>query len=162
MSLTIEDGTLVTSADSYITETEYQTWADARFGASRSTAPADDAAAEVLILRAMDYFEGLDFIGMKRTEDQDLQWPRTEVYIDRYAVDTNEIPTQVKRALYELTYVEELGDSELAQIDRKTVKEKIDVLEVEYAATSSSKKFSPAVHRALRKLVRAASSVARG
>lgn len=161
MALTIEDGTIVTGADSYITETEYQTWADARFGAARSTAPANDAAAEVLILRAMDYFEELDFIGLKSLETQDLQWPRVDACIDRYAVDSDEIPAQVKRALYELTYVEELGDSELAQIDRKTVKEKVDVLEVEYAANSFSKKFSPAVHRALRKLIRAPYSVMR-
>ena len=161
MALTIEDGTIVTGADSYITETEYQTWADARFGASRSTAPANDAAAEVLILRAMDYFEKLNFIGHKGTEAQELQWPRIDVFIDKFPIDSNEIPNQVKRALYELTYVEEIGDGELNQVDRKTIKEKVDVIEVEYANNSSSKKFSPAVTRALRKLVRAPYSVMR-
>lgn len=161
MTLIIEDGSVVTGADSYITEAEYQTWADARFGASRSTAPADDAAAEVLILRAMDYFEELNFLGMKYSEDQELQWPRTDVCIDRFSISSNEIPSQVKRALYELTYVEETGEGELNTIERKTSREKIGELEVEYATGSSSRTFSPAVTRAIRKLIRAPYAVSR-
>jgi len=161
MTLTVEDGSQVTGADSYITEAEYQAWADARFGAARSTAPADDAAAEVLILRAMDYFEELDFIGNKYTEAQPLQWPRADVVIDKFGVDADEIPSQVKRALYELTYVEELGDGELNQISRKTKREKVDEIEVEYADSSASRKTSPAVRRALKKLVRSSFGVIR-
>ncbi|MFW0776261.1 MAG: DnaT-like ssDNA-binding protein, partial [Rickettsiales bacterium] len=35
MALVIEDGSIVSGANSYITVAEYSTWADARFGASR-------------------------------------------------------------------------------------------------------------------------------
>lgn len=155
MALTIEDGTIVTGADSYISETDYQAWADARFGASRSTAPADDAAAESLILRAMDYFEGSNFKGVKTTEDQPLQWPRAYVAIDSYEVGTGEIPNQVKLALYELTYMEETSEGLSNTIERAVTKEKIGPIEVEYDENASSRTMTPSVTRAMSKLLQA-------
>lgn len=161
MALTIEDGSVVTGADSYITATEYQTWADARFGSARSTAPADDAAAEVLIRRAMDYFETLPFFGFKSEEAQPLQWPRYDVWIDGYPVDGDEIPADVKRALYELTYAEEQSDGMFDEIKRKTRREKIGEIEVEYSDNSASRKIRPSVSASLRKLIRSQSMVYR-
>lgn len=153
MALTIEDGTNVTGADSYITVAEYNTWADARFGAARTTAPADDTAAEQLILRAMDYFETLNFKGTKTYESQPLQWPRSWVVIDRYAKEADEIPVEVKKALYELTYAEEQGDGELNQVERKVNSETVGPISVTYASGSASRTLNPGVSRALSKLV---------
>lgn len=161
MSLVIEDGSNVTGANSYITEAEYQAWADARFGSGRSTAPANDAAAEVLILRAMDYFEGLNFIGIKANKSQPLQWPRYDVVIDGYDIDSDEIPSLVKSALYEITYAEESSNSELQTIERTTRREKIGDIEVEYKNNSASRTISPAITHALKKLVYPASRVFR-
>lgn len=154
MALTIEDGTNVSGADSYITATEYQTWANARFGSGRSTAPANDAAAEQLILRAMDYFEGVMFQGIKTYESQPLQWPRAWVVIDGYAKESDEIPTEVKKALYELTYAEEQGDGELNQVERKVQSETVGPISVTYSSGSSSRTLNPSVSRALNKLIK--------
>lgn len=156
MALTIEDGSVVTGADSYITATEYQTWADARFGAGRSTAPADDAAAELLIRRAMDFFETLDFVGYLVEDGQPLQWPRSWVTIDRYAVETTEIPKEVKNSLYELTYAEETGEGEMDQVDRKVASERVGPISVSYDNSSASRVINTGVHRWLRKLLSSA------
>ncbi|MFW0776300.1 MAG: DnaT-like ssDNA-binding protein [Rickettsiales bacterium] len=159
MALVIEDGSIVSGANSYITVAEYSTWADARFGASRSTLPADTAAYEAIILRAMDYFEGLDFQGVLVTRGQELQWPRSGVTIDGYDQETDSIPNEVKKALYEITYTEETGVGALNPIDRKVESEKIGPIAVTYASGSSSRTISPALSRSLRKLTSGASSL---
>lgn len=152
MALVIEDGSIVTGADSYITVAEYTAWADARFGDSRSTLPADTAAYEAIILRAMDYFEGLDFQGVLVNRDQPLQWPRSDAYIDGYDVPSDEIPDEVKKALYEITYTEETGVGELNAVDRKVESEKVGPIAVTYSSSSASRTISPALSRSLRKL----------
>ena len=153
MALIIEDGSIVPNANSYITVAEYNAWADTRFGAGRSRAPADDTEAEMLILRAMDYFDGQNFIGEKTDCDQPLQWPRAWVMIDDCDVGANEIPKEVKNSLYELSYAEEQGNSELSSIDRKVKREKVSSIEVEYADNSSSAVINRAVPNAMRKLL---------
>jgi len=161
MALTIEDGSQVSGADSYVTAAEYIAWADARFGAARSTAPADTDAAEVLILRAMDYFESLVFLGQKVSSTQSLQFPRVYLVIDGYDVLSTTIPADVKKSLYEITYAEELGTSELAQVDRKTKREKVGDIEIEYTDNSSSRTTTPAIRHSMRKLVAAVNLVSR-
>lgn len=153
MALIIEDGSAVAGANSYITAAEYLDWSDARFDPARATAPADDAAAEKLILRAMDYFESLSFIGSKASSAQPLQWPRQNAYIDGYLVSSSSIPNEVKTSLYELTYAQETGSGEMNAIGRKTKREKVDVIEVEYADNSSSAVVNVAVSATLRKLL---------
>ena len=153
MALVIEDGTNVANADSYITIAEYNTWADARFTAGRTTAPATDAAAEALIYRAMDYFEAQSFQGYIANDGQALQWPRTWVTIDSFAVGANEIPKEVKNSIYELAYGEEKSYGSLDAIERKIKKEKIDVIETEYADNSSSSTLNIAVPNDMKKLL---------
>lgn len=154
MALVIEDGTQVTGANSYITVAEYTTWADARFGGSRSTLPADTAAYEAVILRGMDYFESLDFQGLLVDRTQPLQWPRSDAYIDGYDIDATTIPDEVKKAMYELAYAEETGVGELNQIERKVESEKVGPIAVTYSSSSASRTISPALSRSLRKLVK--------
>lgn len=152
MPLIIEDGTIVPNANSYITIAEYNDWANVRFG-TRDTAPAADEDAEALILRAMDYFEAQSFTGQKTDSTQPLQWPRAWVTIDRYAIDANTIPTEVKRSIFELTYAEEIGESKLAITERQTKKEKIGSIEVEYSDGSGARNFNPAIPAAMKKLL---------
>lgn len=154
MTLIIEDGSIVTGANSYITVAEYNTWADARFGAGRATAPADDTAAEQLILRAMDYFETKAFKGIKSQESQPLQWPRDGVIVDNYYVDSDEIPKEVKFSIYELAYAEESGNGQFNVVDRKVTREKVDVIEIEYSATSGSRNTVVAASATMRKLLK--------
>ena len=69
MALVVEDGSVVSGANSYITLADYRAWANAR-GISASDS---DTVLERYVLRAMDYFEQLVFIGNKANENQLLQ-----------------------------------------------------------------------------------------
>lgn len=153
MTLIVEDGTSVENANSYVSETEYLAWADARFGISRATAPATEEAAAPLILRATDSFEMNRFKGIKTSSSQSLQWPRTGVYIDNIYIESNAVPNEVKLAIYELTYAEEAGKGDLNTIERNVKKKKVASIEVEYSDTAGSRATNIAASRSLRKLL---------
>ena len=157
MALVIEDGSVVSGANSYVTLAEFKAWADAR----DITYNADDNALEAQILRAMDYLERLFFIGNKANENQSLQWPRTEALIDGYYADATEIPKEVKTALYEATVVEAAGYSELENQSRKTLREKVGDIEVQYADNSENRTITPALQYALNRIVQPAFQVLR-
>jgi hypothetical protein len=157
MALVVENGSVVSGANSYVTLAEYRAWANAR----GLTASDSDTVLERYVLRAMDYFEQLVFIGNKANENQPLQWPRTEALIDGYYADATEIPAQVKRALYEAVKVEADGYSELNNQDRRTIREKIGDIEIQYADNSENRTITPALTSALSKLVQPATVVGR-
>ena len=157
MALVIEDGSVVSGANSYVTLAEFKAWADAR----DITYNADDNALEAQILRAMDYLERLFFIGNKAKENQPLQWPRTEALIDGYYADATEIPKEVKTALYEATVVEAAGYSELENQSRKTLRERVGDIEVQYADNSENRTITPALQYALNRIVQPAFQVLR-
>lgn len=148
MALVIENGTGVTGANSYVTAAQWDSWATAR-GITHSHS---DAQIEKYILRAMDYFENLNFIGDKATDEQELQWPRTNVVIDRYAVSATIIPDEVKKAVYEIVKTESDSDSFLAVQERQTTSEKIGDIQVTYKNNASMRKRTPAVSVALKKI----------
>ena len=156
MALVQEDGSVVTGANTYVTLAEYKAWADDR-GITYGT----DAAVTQQIYRAMDYIESLRFIGDKANENQPMQWPRLGAIIDGYEVDGNEIPNLLKLAVYEAIKVEADGYSELAALDRRTISESVGDISVTYADNSSSRTVTPALTKALRKLVAPAMEVIR-
>lgn len=156
MALVIEDGSIVSGANSYVTADEYRSWANAR-----GIDVEANSLLEKSILRAMDYFEQLHFIGNKANENQPLQWPRTEALIDGYYADATEIPVQVKVALYEAIKVEIDGFSELNNEDRRTIRERIGDIEVQYASNSEVRTVTPALTRALKKILFPATQVSR-
>lgn len=90
MALTIENGTGVAGANSYISVTDARTYAAAR----GLTLPATEGAVEVLLTKALDYIEALrgEFQGIKTASTQALQWPREGAYLDGYELDVDEIP----------------------------------------------------------------------
>lgn len=157
MALVVEDGSVVSGANSYVTLAEFKSWADAR----DITYSADDNVLEAQILRAMDYLERLYFIGNKANENQPLQWPRTEALIDGYYADATEIPKEVKTALYEATVVEASGYSELEVQSRKTLRERVGDIEVQYADNSENRTVTPALQYALNRIVQPAFQVFR-
>jgi len=157
MALVIEDGSVVTGANSYVTLAEFKTWADSR----DISYNADDNVLEAQILRAMDYIERLYFIGNKANENQPLQWPRTEALIDGYYADATEIPKEVKIAVYEATVVEAAGYSELEVQSRKTLRERVGDIEVQYADNSENRTITPALQYALNRIVQPAFQVFR-
>lgn len=130
MALIQEDGTGKEDAQTYATAAELSTYATLR-GLTVS------GTAEDLLAQAMDYIEAQPFKGNKGSKAQALQWPRTGVVVDSYAINSNEIPQLLKDAQMEAALSIDGSVNPLSNIDRATKKEKLADLEVEYMDGSS-------------------------
>jgi len=156
MALIVEDGSVVAGANTYVTLEEYLDWAHAR-----GMHPQGDNEEEYHILRAMDYIEKQPFLGTKANENQPLQWPRHRVWIDGYPIDSNQIPNELKIAVFELAQAHHDNDDLLAPVERQTIQETIGGISVTYAKSQPQRRSLPAVRLALQKLVYSASTVSR-
>ena len=150
-ALVVETGSQSTTANSYITVSEYSTYITDRHGVRNS--PSNDQITS-FIHQAMSFFEALPFRSEKASEDQALQFPRSGLMIDGYGINSDEIPKEVKTSLYEIAYAYEQGYGPDDPIERSTLKEKIGEIEVEYKSSSADRVLTPAATRALRKLVK--------
>ena len=146
-TIVVEDGTVVAGANSYVTEAELTTYA-----ADRGVTLA--AATDVLLIKAMDYIESLAFIGDKHKESQPLQWPRDEVYIDRYYIERETIPKELKNGVYTAALAIDAELDPLRIIERATKREKVDVIEVEYMDSAASQTIVRTISAALYKILR--------
>jgi hypothetical protein len=133
VAITVEDGSVVTGANSYATVV-----ATKAFAAERGIdLPAVDADIEKLLINAMDYLEGLrsEYQGSKTAKTNPLQWPRSGVVVDGFVVDTDEIPTCLVQAQMQLACdCYELGDLAPVGDGRVVVKERVEgAVEIGYA-----------------------------
>lgn len=136
MAVIVEDGSIVTNANSYVSEAELSAYATAR-GLTLT------ASAEQLITKSMDFIETRSFAGIKYTQDQELQFPRSSLYIDSYLVSTSTIPKQLKNAQMETAIAIDQGFDPLAVVDRPKNKVKVGPISVEY----DDKEFEPIVKK---------------
>ena len=146
MAIIVEDGSIVAGANSYVSEAELTAYATQR-GVTLT------GGTEALLIKAMDYLQTLEYIGDKKTADQPLLWPRRNVTIDGFDVSSEEIPEELKNAQLALAVSIDEGNDPMATIHRKTRKEKVDVLEIEYADNSASAAIITSVNRILAKLL---------
>ena len=156
MTIIVENGTLVANANSYVSVADFVSWADSR-GITYPALPE----LEQKILRAMDFIESLNFIGQKHEETQSLQWPRDYVLIDGYSVESNEIPKEVKSAVYEAVKLEIDNDSKLTPTERETLSESIGDISVTYSSSAGMSRQTPALTKALRKITHSEVAVSR-
>ena len=144
----VEDGTEVSGANSYITTTELATYADER-GVTISASTQED-----LLIEAMDYIESLSFLGIKKTRDQSLVWPRYNVVVDEYLLLSTTIPQLLQDAQAETALAIDRSESPLADIERKTKKEGLQPgMFIEYADNSSSASIVRKLNAKLHKLL---------
>jgi len=143
MALVVEDGTGKSTADSYISLVDAAT-RHTNLGNTAWAALASDAIREQYFRRSTEYMEGAyrqRWQGYKKTATQALSWPRSYVYLEPvmqgmvgsypYLVSDTIVPNEVKNACADLalkaatvTLAEDLG--------AVVIREKIDVIEVEY------------------------------
>tara|TARA_R110000868_G_scaffold192553_1_gene437116 strand:+ start:231 stop:710 length:480 start_codon:yes stop_codon:yes gene_type:complete len=126
MTTIVEDGSIVAGANSYISDEFLLAYSSSR-GITLT------GVSSQLLLNAALYVEQLSFIGLKNTRDQDMQWPRTNVYIDSFAVTSTEIPKVLKNLQAEVALAIDAGNNPLNTIERAVKREKVAVIEVEYA-----------------------------
>jgi hypothetical protein len=149
-TIVIEDGTGKTDSNSYASEAQLTSYATDR-GLTISGTPAD------LLIKSMDYIEQQNFKGSKNTKEQALVWPRWGVYIDNFAIDSDEIPLLLQEAQMEVALGVDAGNDPLATVDRETKREKVDVIEVEYMDSARSQPYLKAAEFKLSKLLKSGS-----
>lgn len=100
MSLTIENGSRVAGANSYVTTDELTEYATAR----GLGIPTEQAELERRIINAMDFVEARrdGFAGEPVARDQPLSWPRYGAYLDGWPILENEIPLPLKLAVLDI------------------------------------------------------------
>jgi len=151
MALIIEDGTGKADAQSYVSESDLVIYAAAR-GVTLTSSTV--SAREAILVQGVDYVESKSFIGDKRTQAQSLQWPRYNVVIDDFTVDSDVIPQLLIDALCEVAISIDGGTNPLANLGRETIMEKVDVLEVEYSKSAHAQTYLTAAETKLSKLVK--------
>ncbi len=149
-TIVVEDGAGKTNSNSYVSEADLTTYATDR-GVTLSGTEA------VLLIQAMDYIESQPFKGYKYTSEQALQWPRGGVTIDGYDVDVDEIPQLLIDAQCEVAIGIDGGTNPLANVERATKSEKVDVIEVEYMDGARDAVYLAAAESKLSKLLKAGS-----
>ena len=141
MTIVVEDGTGLSNAVSYATVAQYKAYCDAR-GISYSG--VTDAVIEQSLVKSTDAMVQMyraRWKGYRNTATQALDWPRSMVYLEPfvfgavgsypYLVDDATVPTEVINACIKLAI--EVQSAELiTNLEPAVIREKIDVIEVEY------------------------------
>lgn len=154
MALVVEDGSVVTGANTYASIATVDAY-HAALG--QSTWTGDDADKETAILRAMRYLENLSWNGVKTSQSNPLSWPRYDAY-DRDGVEyaSNIVPTAVVNALCEAALIELTDQGALRPTQTTTgqvKRQKVDVIETEYFESNYSRQTFDAINDELIGLV---------
>lgn len=131
MALTPEDGTGLSSADSYASVTQADEYHAARGNAAWAALAESDK--ESALRRSTDYMVQeyrARWAGVRATGVQALDWPRSGVIVDGFEVVG--VPVEVVRACCELALKASTAALS-ADAGRTVIREKVDVIEVEYS-----------------------------
>lgn len=159
MALTVEDGSVVSGAESYVTVIQFKAYCDAR-GISYSG--LTDTQIEQNARKAWDYllqkYRGT-WKGYRKSALQLGDWPRSFVYLEPFVhggagsfpflVDEDTIPLEVKTAQYELMLRVENNDltSDLGPQEKSVT---IGPISIEYNTNSDEQTRYEAVDSMLR------------
>lgn len=136
MVLIVEDGTSPSGANSYIDVATARAYATAR-GLSL---PVNDSEVEALLIKAMDFIEAYraSFQGLKTAATNPLQWPRTGVSLDGYALAEDAIPQVLKDAQAQLAVDANAQDLMPTGAGREVIMERVDIVQVQYAESGDT------------------------
>lgn len=142
MALIVENGSMVTGAESYAS-VAYSNSYHSLIG-NESWSDLDNSTKEQCLRKATQYMQSKYFSkwqGIKRDDDQALDWPRENVIIfgTSSLVANSIIPNEIKNACCLLAL--RASTSELVSDKERAIKrEKIDVIETEYSEYDTSEK----------------------
>lgn len=155
MSIVVEDGTGLSTAESYISVADADTYVAAYHGADATWDGASDTAKEVAARQATQYLDGIGrWKGVKEFSTQALDWPRQFAY-DETNTAYDGVPTKLEQATAEVMFLIVTGETITETVTRggQTKREKVDVIEVEYMDGASFQPSYPTVSRLLADLV---------
>lgn len=144
--LIVEDGTVVTGAQTYASEAYLDAYAAARGYTLIGT-------EDVLLIQAMDYLEAQYFIGLKYNFLQPLMWPRTNVVIDNWWQPVHTLPQLLLDAQCAIALAIDAGESPYQTIQPKKLKVRAGNVEVDYAPGSVSTPLNRTIWLHLHKLL---------
>lgn len=105
MSLIVEDGSGLASAESYASVAEADLYHAAQ-GNPSTWSGASTPTKEAALRQATTYLDGkygARFRGRRKTEDQSLKWPRhCAIDDDGYTIDSGSVPPKLKSATAEI------------------------------------------------------------
>lgn len=159
MSIIVEDGSIVAGANSFASRAEL-----IAFGAERGITIADVDASDVFLIKANDYIESLAdrFSGTKTNPSaQTLQYPRTDVYVEGFLIDQNEIPPALKAGFLMLALNSKAGvDLSPTSSGLAIIREKVGPLDTTFSESSGSRyrPSMPAVDAYLNRFLNAGTS----
>jgi len=129
MALTVEDGSIVTNANSYTTDLEFVAYAAER----GLTIPSTESSRDKLQVLAKDYIDGKNFKGYRADPlNQYLSFPRSGIYALDRVIASDEIPKELKYAQMEAAIAANTQDLLINESKSNVAREKMDVLEVAY------------------------------
>jgi hypothetical protein len=139
MALTVEDGTGVAGANSYVSLDEVRAYALDRGATLPQNGPSPDTSGDVavtaLTIRAVDYLESRRYKGSKQFVGN-LQWPRIDVNIDGLDLPVGTIPDNLKKAQCQLV-IELLTIDPLKSSTSQIKYQKLESIEVGFTKDSS-------------------------
>lgn len=147
VTVTVEDGSLVAGANSFVTSGDVTTYCG-----NRGYAFEDDDSDNLkrAVIKAGDYLRNTArfiYVGALRTATQTMPWPRDDAALYRGPdIASNVVPQCVKDAQCELAY-RALVKNLQPDVDRggRVKSEKVDVIETEYFADAPSESTITAV-----------------
>ena len=148
MAFVVETGAGLSNANSYASVAYADDYAATR-GLTAWTGTT--AVKEAALVRATDYMEATyrgSWLGYRASQTQALSWPRSNVEVDLFPIPANIVPVPVTNACVELA-IRALTEDLLADLGQRVKREKVDVLEVEYADGSDAVLRFPLVSRML-------------
>lgn len=153
MSIIVEDGTGLSTAQTYASVATADAYHLAR---NNTTWTGTDAVKEYALVRAAQALDGRYaqyWPGYRYSEDQALDWPRTDA-VDTDGYDLDALPQGIVDACCEAALIELVTAGSLSEESELGVKrEKAGSVEVEYASTQRTG--YPKIAHALRRIVRA-------
>jgi hypothetical protein len=140
------------TADSYATVAEYADRAEVL-----GWEPGTVAQMEIDLRRAAMAIDATyEWVGMKQYQFQARDWPRlVNQLVDGWPIDPDTVPQAIKNAQMEMAYLIHGGADPLATYTGGIKRQKVDVIEVEYAGASGRPRYD-AVDRLLSGYVTAA------
>ncbi len=123
MAITVEDGTNVADANSYLSLADITSY-HAMLGQTQWAAQTDDALKEAAVIRATRRLDSVYAWEGERSHDRDqpLQWPRRHVKDEEYnVIESDEIPREIKDALAELALIELISPSVTTLEESQTI-----------------------------------------
>jgi len=164
MALIVEDGTGLSTAESYISVDDADIYIAAYRGTDSTWDGATTASKEIAARQATKYLDGVYlWKGEIYSSEQALDWPRNYVYNDSGLMETG-IPVALEQATAEVMFLIITGVTITEDVTRskQVVSEKVDVIEVEYESGASQQPSFPIVNRLLSDLVSPSGRLQRG